>query len=325
MELYRNNMKKKKYNLGKVSQGEMNFLHKKEYVKYKKLLEEMEYICKSIGYKDIAGKYNHCLNNISHKTIVCKSRICPYCSEKASQKWTAIFNKNINKFYEENKKNVFLSLTLTVKNCSIEDVKGEVEKMSKGFEKLLTRKTFQSLQNPEINPSKSDCSKKHFQGYVRGYVRKLEVGYSGSEDAHPHFHILLCLKPCMLGKNYISKNVLSLMWQEVMGLDYEPQVNMKRLKDKEQILRELHYHAKPLKIEENFRKYGKSFVVWLCKYEKQMKCKRDISFSEVCKELSKSAPYEKRPPQKTISYFWNRTLKDYVSYDSRCSALPRVS
>lgn len=157
--------------------------------------------------------------------------------------------------------------------------------MSKGFEKLLTRKTFQSLQNPEINPSKTDCSKKRFQGYVQGYVRKLEVDYSGPEEAHPHFHILLCLKPCMLGKNYICRNVLSLMWQEVMGLDYEPQVNMKRLKVKEQILQELHYFAKPLKIEENFRRYGKPFMVWLCKYEKQMERKRDISFSKIFQEL----------------------------------------
>ena len=44
-------MKKKNYSLEKVSQGEMNSLQKGEYVKYKKLLEEMERICKSIGYK----------------------------------------------------------------------------------------------------------------------------------------------------------------------------------------------------------------------------------------------------------------------------------
>ena len=325
MASYKKNMKKKNYSLEKVSQGEMNSLQKKEYVKYKKLLEEMKCTCKSIGYKFIADKYNHCLCHISYTTIVCKSRICPYCSKKNSQKWMAIFNKNINKFYEENKKNVFFSLALTVKNCPIEDVKGEVEKMSKGFEKLLTRKTFQSLQNPEINPSKTDCSKKRFQGYVQGYVRKLEVDYSGPEEAHPHFHILLCLKPCMLGKNYICRNVLSLMWQEVMGLDYEPQVNMKRLKVKEQILQELHYFAKPLKIEENFRRYGKPFMVWLCKYEKQMERKRDISFSKIFQELKKSAPYENQSLQKTPPYFWNRDLEDYVDYYSPRSTLPRAS
>lgn len=129
----------------------------------------------------------------------------------------------------------------------------------------------------------------------------------------------------MLGKNYICKNVLSLMWQEVMDLDYEPQVNMKRLKGKEQILQELHYFAKPLKIEENFRRYDKPFMVWLCKYEKQMERKRDISFSKIFQELKKSAPYENRPLQKAISYFWNRDLEDYVNYDSRRSALPRAS
>lgn len=318
-------MKKKNYSLEKELTVEMNSLQRREYVRYKNLLEEMKDICKSIYYKDIAGKYNYCLSHISHVKMVCKSRVCPYCSEKASQKMIAIFAKNINKFYEENKKNVFLSLTLTVKNCSIEDIKGKVEKMSKGFEKLLTRKTFQSLQNPEINPSKSDCSKKRFQGYVRGYVRKLEVDYSGPEEAHPHFHIILCLNPCMLGKKYISKNVLSLMWQEVMGLDYEPQVNMKRLRGKEQILQELNYLAKPLKIEENFRKYGKFFMLWLCKYEKQMKRKRDISFSGKCKELKKSAPYENRRLQNITSYVWNRDLADYVNYCSPCPTSLRAS
>ena len=115
------------------------------------------------------------------------------------------------------------------------------------------------------------------------------------------------------------------MWQEVMGLDYEPQVNMKRLKDKEQILRELNYFAKPLEIEENFWEGGKSFMVWLCKYEEQMKHKRDISFSGSCQELKKSAPYEKHPLQKATSYFWNGDLEDYVNYDSRRSTFPRAS
>ncbi len=64
-------------------------------------------------------------------------------------------------------------------------------------------------------------------------------------------------------------------------------------------------------------------MVWLCKHEKQMERKRDISFSGVCKELSKSAPYENRPFQKTTLYFWNRDLEDYVSYDSHCSTLSR--
>lgn len=318
-------MKKKNYSLEKELIVEMNSLQRREYVRYKNLLEEMKDVCKSIYYKDIAGKYNSCLSHISYVKMVCKSRVCPYCSEKTSKKMIAIFNKNINKFYEENKKNVFFSLTLTVKNCPIEGVKEEIEKISKGLEKLLTRKTFQSLQNPEINPSKSDCSKKCFQGYVRGYVRKLEVDYSGPEEAHPHFHIILCLKPCMLGKKYISKNVLSLMWQEVMGLDYEPQVNMKRLRGKEQILQELNYLAKPLKIEENFRKCGKFFMIWLCKYEKQMKRKRDISFSGKCKELKKSELWKKPPISKGSAYVWNPYLKDYVNYNSPHSALLRTS
>lgn len=115
------------------------------------------------------------------------------------------------------------------------------------------------------------------------------------------------------------------MWQEVMGLDYEPQVNMKRLKVKEQILQELHYFAKPLKIEENFRRYGKPFMVWLCKYEKQMERKRDISFSKIFQELKKSAPYENQSLQKTPPYFWNRDLEDYVDYYSPRSTLPRAS
>ena len=51
MASYKKNMKKKNYSLEKVSQGEMNSLQKKEYVKYKKLLEEMKCTCKSIGYK----------------------------------------------------------------------------------------------------------------------------------------------------------------------------------------------------------------------------------------------------------------------------------
>ena len=69
MASYKKNMKKKNYSLEKVSQGEMNSLQKKEYVKYKKLLEEMKCTCKSIGYKFIADKYNHCLSHISNNSL----------------------------------------------------------------------------------------------------------------------------------------------------------------------------------------------------------------------------------------------------------------
>src|SRR5699024_12562650 len=73
---------------------------------------------------------------------------------------------------EENKE--FIFLTLTTPNIKGEDVKSEIDKFNKAFNKLFKRQ--------KIIKS------------IKGYIRKLEMTYNKNrDDYNPHFHVLLCV------------------------------------------------------------------------------------------------------------------------------------
>jgi len=111
----------------------------------------------------------------------------------------------------------YIMLTLTVRNCSITDLRSTVDQMSKAWQRLSQRKSFPAL----------------------GFVRSLEVTRGKDGSAHPHFHILLAVPPSYFGKNYLSKDKWAALWQDAMRLDYKPVCDVrivKPRKDKEPVL-----------------------------------------------------------------------------------------
>ncbi len=48
---------------------------------------------------------------------------------------------------------------------------------------------------------------------------------------HPHFHILLVVKGSYFSKNYITKTEWREMWQQSLGLNYKPNIDIKVVND----------------------------------------------------------------------------------------------
>src|SRR5699024_1528345 len=141
----------------------------------------------------------------------CKNRFCPICAWRKACKDAmkiSIMMESIK--LEENKE--FIFLTLTTPNIKGEDVKSEIDKFNKAFNKLFKRQ--------KIIKS------------IKGYIRKLEMTYNKNrDDYNPHFHVLLCVDKGYFKKAhlYIKHDEWLTMWQEATGMKEITQVHIQKV------------------------------------------------------------------------------------------------
>jgi len=151
----------------------------------------------------------------------CRVRYCPICQWRRALMWVSRFFDAFPRIYAAYPDMRYIMLTLTVRNCSITDLRSTVDQMSKAWQRLSQRKNFPAL----------------------GFVRSLEVTRGKDGSAHPHFHILLAVPPSYFSGgsrgSYLSKDKWAALWQDAMRLDYKPVCDVrivKPRKDKEPVL-----------------------------------------------------------------------------------------
>ena len=116
----------------------------------------------------------------------------------------------------------FLFLTLTVRNCSAEDLPKTVQALYNGWRHLYHKN-------------------KEFRSVIAGTFRSLEVKRKLDVSRlnpwwgtyHPHLHCILAVKPSYFKKGYISQRQWTQLWRDAVGLDYDPIVHIEKcyLKD----------------------------------------------------------------------------------------------
>lgn len=104
----------------------------------------------------------------------------------------------------------WLFVTLTVRNCQVDELRSTISHMNKSFERLSNLKAFPA----------------------DGFLRTVEVTRSKDSTAHPHFHILMMVKSSYFGADYLSLEKWKSMWQKSLRIDYSPEIDVKALKDK---------------------------------------------------------------------------------------------
>lgn len=149
------------------------------------------------------------------KANFCRVRLCPVCSWRRALK---VFSQmcSIMSYLQRNNeldKYFCLFLTLTVKNCSGQDLCNNLDKLNYGWKLFSKSKLFSST--------------------VVGWYKGLEVTHNiniNSKDYgtfHPHFHCILVVKKSYFKKHYVSHKKWQSLWAKCMSLDYNPQVNIK--------------------------------------------------------------------------------------------------
>lgn len=141
----------------------------------------------------------------------CRVRFCPVCQWRRSLMWQARFHQSLPDVLSSVPNAQFLFLTLTVKNCAIEDLRATLSAMGKAWHRFVKRQHF---------------------AHIDGWIRTVEVTRGDDGSAHPHFHALLLVKPSYFKKHYVPQADWRDAWQQAMRLDYQPQVHITKVRTK---------------------------------------------------------------------------------------------
>ncbi len=143
----------------------------------------------------------------------CHSRLCPMCNWRRARKQSYQLSLIINEALEQNPSGIFLFLTLTEKNATASTLKTELQNMNASFYRLFQyQKTSKNLL---------------------GYVRSTEITFNEKNQTyHQHAHVLLFMKSTYFrdSQNYIKQAEWSKFWKRARKLNYEPIVNVKRVR-----------------------------------------------------------------------------------------------
>ena len=141
----------------------------------------------------------------------CRVRHCPVCQWRRSLRWRAKAMDALPRLIEDHPKLRYLFLTLTLKNCSITELRETLNKLNYAFRKLSRRKVFPGV----------------------GWIKSVEVTQGKDRvSAHPHLHILLAVKPSYFSHGYISQAKWCELWKSCLGVDYKPILHIKAIKPK---------------------------------------------------------------------------------------------
>lgn len=146
----------------------------------------------------------------------CRVRHCPVCQWRKSLMWKAKAYKILPGVIKAYPSYRWLFVTLTVRNCEITQLRDTLTWMNKSFKRMSELKVFPA----------------------EGYVKTTEVtrGKNSIGSAHPHFHVLMLVKPSYFGVNYLSQAKWVAMWQKSLRVDYKPILDVQALKPNDSLL-----------------------------------------------------------------------------------------
>ena len=157
----------------------------------------------------------------------CRVRHCPVCQWRKSLFWKHNMYVAYDEIKEKYPTHRWIFLTLTVKNCEIGELRETLQHMNKAWQRLIKRKEFMNVvegwvRTTEITRPKDPADKNK--------KNKRICPVTGNTHAHPHFHVMLLVKPSYFGKNYLTQQDWSEMWQSVLRVDYLPIVDVRAIK-----------------------------------------------------------------------------------------------
>jgi plasmid rolling circle replication initiator protein Rep len=188
----------------------------------------------------------------------CRVRHCPVCQWRRSLMWKAKAYKVLPKIVQDFPTYRWLFLTLTLKNCPIEDLRSTLTLMHESFKRMTKLKSFPAL----------------------GWIKSTEVTRGKDGSAHPHFHCLLMVQSSYFGANYLKQSDWVDMWKRSLRIDYNPVLDVQAIKKGQQ----------PMQLVPELLKYctKESDLVgdriWFLELTRQMHKMRTISTGGVLKD-----------------------------------------
>ncbi len=146
----------------------------------------------------------------------CRVRLCPLCSWRRSLKSYYNAAKIVQYLWDNDKPYRYIFVTLTIKNCTADNLPATLDTLFKGVKLLNNRKDIK-------------------QAWL-GQIRNLEVTHNINRDSkdfdtyHPHIHCLVAVAPDYFNNHYISQRRLTELWQQALGVEYTPIVDIRKVR-----------------------------------------------------------------------------------------------
>jgi len=140
----------------------------------------------------------------------CRCRHCPVCQWRRSLMWKARFFQVLPKLRQDYPTARYLFLTLTVRNCPLDELRQTLTHMNKSWQRLSERKVFPAI----------------------GWAKSVEVTRGEDGSAHPHFHVLMMVPAGYFSTTggYLNHEKWTELWQKSLRIDYLPIVHITAIK-----------------------------------------------------------------------------------------------
>lgn len=151
----------------------------------------------------------------------CKDRLCPMCNWRRSLKIFGQVSEIMDYLQGQYR---YLFLTLTVRNCPGEQLPDVLNGMQAGWANVIKQKRFKSAVAGSFRAAE--------------ITRNFDTGWY-----HPHYHVVLAVRPSYFHKGYISQAEWSEMWRQACGLKYTPVCDIRKVIGNEKAAAEVSKYA----------------------------------------------------------------------------------
>lgn len=186
-------------------------------------------------------------------TLFCRCRHCTICQWRRLLKWRARFFDAAPAILRDYPSAEFVHLTLTVKNCEVQDLRSTLDWMNKAWQRMTQRKQFPAIgfaRSTEVTKNWDVYYKGSYQGRMggktlkkwkkdKGFIKPDELVLETTTEAHPHFHALLMVSSTYgNGNYYLSFEKWQELWKSGLRVDYKPNVDIRKVRPNKRWLAE---------------------------------------------------------------------------------------
>lgn len=239
---------------------------------------------KRLGFTKKADRVRMCSNLLEfgvdgdeNKTLInanfCRDRLCPLCSWRRSIKVYGQVKTVIDQV-DSNLKPLFL--TLTIKNCTADELENTIDHFMKSFKRFTNDRKFKRI--------------------CKGFFRALEITYNNEKKTfHPHIHMVIYVDQSYFDKaldNYMHTSDWAKLWGKKLRVDYVPITDVRVVKNHDNARNKIvcevaKYTMKDSAIFSDIKDENEiDFVV--AALEKSLKHKRLFAFGGELKEVAKN-------------------------------------
>ena len=141
---------------------------------------------------------------------LCNTRLCPFCEWRRTRAWRARLHQGLEALYLDQPKLRGVFLTLTVRNVPLRELGAQLDEMNKAWARMAKRAFFPT----DLWFRRTEITVGHSPGF-------------GEVMAHPHFHVLLLVRPSYFSHGYVRQSEWQKQWMDAARLDYVPVVDVR--------------------------------------------------------------------------------------------------